>query len=116
MSTTYKQLVAGYLQRAADSGLSRREIASRLGLRHGNYISMLMSPSDPAMLSPSRIPALSRLCGLTPLEQLQLVNRRVVDFPDAAVQLSTELLRMVMTATALELERRRGPATGGLAC
>lgn len=108
MTKTYKELVTEHLQRAADTGLTRQQIADKLGLRRGNYVTMLMSPRYPtAMLSPCRIPALSRLCGLTALERLQLLYRRIVEFPNAAVQLSAEMLRMVMASTVEEVERRR---------
>jgi hypothetical protein len=98
---TYKTLVARYLESAATThGYTRQRLAEELGLKKGNYISMLVSPDYPTtLLSPCRIPALARLCGLSATERLELLHRRVEDHPDNPLQLNREVFRLLLAST-----------------
>jgi transcriptional regulator with XRE-family HTH domain len=114
-SATYKTRVAEHLESAASRyGLTQQQLAERLGLKKGNYVSMLANPATKDQLSLSRLPALAKLCGLTPAECLALVYRRIADHPDQPVQLDVDVFKLVLTCTVAVVDAKRaaGAAIG----
>jgi hypothetical protein len=105
---TYKTLVAGYLQRAVDTRLTLQEIADRLDVGKGSYITMLIGANYPhTLLSPSRIPALVELCGLTPDQVIDLVGARVNKLPESPFQMSRAMYHLLLKSTVLAADSRR---------
>jgi hypothetical protein len=110
----YKEMVTGHLESAADAGMTRQEIARKLGLRSGNYVSMLMSSAYPtALLAPTRVPALARLCGLTAIQRLALFCGRVKDHPANPMVLDVETFDYLLHTAVKALEEHRAGAVGG---
>lgn len=117
---TYKTLVADYIEAAvARHNLTRQEVAERLELKKRNYISMLLNPDDPSLLSPMRIPALARLCGLTAKQSLALLHRRVADHPERPVRLSLEVFELLVASSMVVMATRSAAkvaAAAGVTC
>ena len=104
----YKTLVAGYLQAAADSGLTLQVIADRLDREKGSYITMLIGANYPkTLLSPSRIPALAALCGLTPNQVINLMDARVHNLPETPFEMSPAMYHLLLKSTVLAADSRR---------
>lgn len=70
----YRELVASHLQTLRDHGLTNQQIADKLGLAKGNYVSMLINTEETGtVLALKRLPALTNACGLNDYEALLLV-------------------------------------------
>lgn len=70
----YRELVASHLQTMRAGGLTNQQIADKLGLGKGNYVSMLMNMAEAGtVLALRRLPALAEACGLNDYEALLLV-------------------------------------------
>lgn len=105
---TYKALVAEHIECAATRlGLTRQQTAERLGLPKGNYVSMLVNPDNPTLLSPARIPALTKLCGLSAKDVLVLVHRRIADHPDQPLQLGMDMFKLMLQSTVAVVDGNR---------
>jgi hypothetical protein len=58
------------------TGDTLHTVATRIGLKNGNVLSMAMNPRYGAGLAPARLPALARELGLTHRQKLQLYLAR----------------------------------------
>lgn len=111
---TYRELIAQHLRTLKDKGMTNQEVADKLGLGKGNYVSMLMNPVGvETPLALKRLPALTKLCGLTPYQAALLVVKRAQCHPDSATELCLETLTWTMHvfhAAKLDYVARKGVA------
>ncbi|MCC5611438.1 hypothetical protein LC612_33030 [Nostoc sp. CHAB 5834] len=100
MPITYKELVRSHIQNVLEKGVTQRDLAVKLGLNEQsrNFISMVLSDAYPEQLLPiGRLPALSRVCGLTCHESLQLVKALVNSRAKKGVQLDSAVLEWMLS-------------------
>jgi hypothetical protein len=69
----YRELVVQHLQTLRVRGLTNQQIADKLGLAKGNYVSMLMKLEESGtVLALKRLPDLQDSCGFNDYEALRL--------------------------------------------
>ena len=112
---TFNQLVAEYLHQAkVREGLTNEQLARRIGLDKGNYISMLMTkPATQSPMSLKRVRHLATAMGLKPRQCARLVLARSRNHPDSATALDKETLTWVLRSFKDAAKERRaggGPA------
>ena len=99
--------VRRHIQTAYDRGYSRSQLARKLGVQ-SNYVSMLKGKgSDPSLLPPSLIPAMSDICDLTDFDTLDLIFTRIKESKGRRIEFPVEVLVLAISCTVRELERRR---------
>lgn len=98
---TYKTQISYYLQICLDTGLTQAELATRLGFKSSNLISMHLDPNHAISPFPiKRLPALARECGLNAYECLVLLHKRSACHPDSATRLDKETLHFLVRCSA----------------
>lgn len=76
----YRELVVQHLQTLRDRGLTNQQIADKLGLAKGNYVSMLMKLEESGtVLALKRLPDLVDVCGLDDYAAFRLAFRFAQD-------------------------------------
>lgn len=95
----YRQLVASHLQALADEGRTQKQIAALIGVKGGNYISMLINPVGHDILALKRVPALAAARGLSDREALKMPYLLCRDHPDHASALDVDTLAWLMRIT-----------------
>ena len=95
---TFNELVAHHLTtKKADLELTNQQLAERIGLEHGNFVSMLMRPR--AKQSPMALKLVRRMCiglGLTARQAARLLHARAKEHPEAATAVDVETLLWVV--------------------
>jgi hypothetical protein len=105
----YKKAVAALLQSRSDAGMTNQEIACALKLKNGNVVSMHMNPTDNISPFPlTRLPALARLCGLSPMECLKLIDLRAFCHPKNPTCFDRGFMRWMLGVTRGAVEQRNG--------
>lgn len=88
-----KKLVCKHLRPLLDGGQSQKSIASAMAYGMPNNISMLLSEKHPKyLISPNKIPTLSKLCKLSPRAAEELFFARLDDAAGRTVEMSKESL------------------------
>lgn len=107
----YRTLVATHLQSLADTGLTQQQVARRVGLKNGPYVSMLLNPDREDILALNRLPALAEVCELDDVEALRLALLLARDHPNHASRIDQATMHWLVK-TSIRAHAARGPGKG----
>ena len=76
--------------------MTQAEIARRLGLKHGNVVSMIMNPDNATRLAVNRLPSLQEACGFSNREAVRLFLLHAKDYPTGG-ELDAETAKWIVS-------------------